>query len=208
MRRMPRSVVLILLTALLVIGQRPGFGAGESDTAPRAYLTGRLLVASPKMRDPRFAKSVVYMVDHDAKGAFGVIVNKVYGRGSVANLMRGYGLEPKGATGTVNLHFGGPVKANAAFILHSGDYAGPRSRKVDGSISFTLDVEILRAVANGKGPKRFLFALGYAGWASGQLERELLRGDWTTAEATEDLIFGKHYDDLWDRLGGSAALPL
>ncbi|MGI9385602.1 MAG: YqgE/AlgH family protein [Methyloligellaceae bacterium] len=200
--RLPRSVIWVFVTVLLVLGYRPGFAA-DSD-----YLKGRLLVASAKMGDPRFYRSVIYLVDHDAKGAFGLIINKVYGRGSVANLMRGYDLDPKGAKGSINLHFGGPVRAKAAFILHSGDYAGPRSRKVDGSISFTFDIGILSEFATGKGPKRLLFALGYAGWASGQLERELERGDWTIAEATQDLIFGEHYDDLWDRLGGFAALPL
>ena len=206
--RMLRSVVPVLVLALFVAGLPPDVGAESRPTAETATLKGRLLVASPKMRDPRFSRSVVYMVDHDAKGALGLIVNKVYGRGSVANLMRGYGLDPKGAKGDVNLHFGGPVSPKAAFVLHSGDYAAPRSRKVDGAISFTVDIEVLSAYASGKGPKRLLFALGYAGWAAGQLERELERGDWTVAEATPDHVFGEHYGDLWDRLGGFAAKPL
>ena len=197
--RMLRSVVPVLVLALFVAGLPPGVGAESRPAAETATLKGRLLVASPKMRDPRFSRSVVYMVDHDAKGALGLIVNKVYGRGSVANLMRGYGLDPKGAKGDVNLHFGGPVSPKAAFILHSGDYAAPRSRKVDGAISFTVDIEVLSAYASGEGPKRLLFALGYAGWAPGQLDSEIQENGWLHTPADLELVFDSDLESKWER---------
>ena len=99
--RMLWSVVPALVLALLVAGHEPGIGAEGGPSADKAFLKGRLLVASKKMGDPRFRQSVIYMVDHNAKGALGLIVNKVYGRGSVANLMRGYGLEPQDTVGRV-----------------------------------------------------------------------------------------------------------
>ncbi len=206
--RMPRYLILALALALLVAGQRPGLGSDDPATAGTPYLTGQLLVATPKMGDPRFRKSVIYMVAHDAKGAMGVIVNKVHSQVSLARLMKGFGIDPERATGTVDLHFGGPVRPTGGFILHTGDYAAPSSRPVDGAISFTTDLGVLRAMAAGKGPRRVLFALGYAGWGAGQLENEMARGDWMVATATEGLIFGDEKGDAWERASGAAGLPL
>ena len=169
---------------------------------------GQLLVASPKMGDPRFQKSVVYMVEHNARGALGLIVNKVYGKGPLGKLMQGFGMDPKGAEGRITLHFGGPVAADGAFILHTGDYKSPRSRPVDDAISFTTDTRILRDVVAGKGPRRLLFVLGYAGWSAGQLEEEMARGDWSLSKADEDRVVGDGKGDVWERIVGDSEVPL
>jgi putative transcriptional regulator len=203
------SVAVVLASVLLLTGTAPPASNPEPETdAGTSYLAGQFLVATPDLKDPRFKKSVVYLVDHDASGALGLIVNKVFSRKPMARFMEAIGLDAKNASGTIDLHFGGPVSPTSGFILHSGDYVGPHSRKVGGSVYFTADMNILRAVAAGEGPKHVLFALGYAGWGKGQLEKEMARGDWLVAPATESTIFDDHPDDAWERLTGSAGLPL
>lgn len=218
--RRTRKIILAAALALVAVLRPPDGALAAPNAAETRFLTGQLLVASAKIGDPRFQKSVIYMVDHDADGALGIIVNKVLGKGSVANLMKGFGIDPQGVTGSLALHFGGPVQSNAGFILHTSDYTAPRSRTVAGTIAFTTDVAILSAIGTSKGPRHLLFALGYAGWAAGQLEGEMQRGDWLVAPASEEMVFGTGrdagqgegqgaaQDDVWERLSGSAGLPL
>ncbi len=106
------------------------------------------------------------------------------------------------------MNFGGPVNPKGAFILHTNDYKSAKSRSVDGTISFTIDISILRAIADGNSPRRVLLALGYAGWGSGQLGDEVARGDWSLALATEELVFGNGRGDVWERIVGSSQIPL
>ncbi|MEM8744895.1 MAG: YqgE/AlgH family protein [Pseudomonadota bacterium] len=198
LRFLPVFILAVLLAA----------AAHGQDEVARDRYAGQLLVASPKMGDPRFQKSVIYMVEHNERGALGLIVNKVYGKGPLRKLMQGFGMDPKGAEGRITLHFGGPVSADGAFMLHTGDYKSPRSRPVDDAISFTTDTRILRDVVAGKGPRRLLFVLGYAGWSAGQLEKEMERGDWSLSEADEDRVFGDAKEDMWDRIIGESEVPL
>ncbi len=148
------------------------------------------------------------MIEHNAGGAHGIIVNKILGQKRIASLMKNFGLDSRGATGSLDLHFGGHVNPRGAFILHTSDYKDAKSRSVDGTISFTLDIGILRAIADGKSPKRVLLALGYAGWGAGQLGDEVARGDWSLADATEELVFGDGSSDVWERIVGSSQVPL
>lgn len=200
---------LPLLTAIflatLLLAHLPG---GTASAQQPEYFSGELLVASPKMRDPRFRKTVLYMVEHNAKGAIGIIINKRLGKGPIAKLMTGFGMDPKDAEGDIGLHLGGPVARNGAFILHTNDYTHDRSAVISGTISFTTDIEILRAVAAGKGPRRILFALGYAGWGPRQLEGEIERGDWSVTESSEDLVFGDGKGDAWERVIEGSEVPL
>ena len=203
-----RSDKLVLLLAVLAVLFGAAFGVHAQPSSPQGKYAGQLLVASPKMGDPRFEKSVVYMVEHNDEGALGLIVNKVYGKGPLAKLMQGFGMDPGDAKGRVTLHFGGPVAPDGAFILHTGDYKSPRSKPVDQSISFTTDTRILEDVASGKGPRRLLFVLGYAGWGAGQLENEMARGDWSLSEANEDRVFGDGKGDVWERIVEESKVPL
>lgn len=203
--RILRHTILAALMVLAAAAHGAVPGVEEKDDT--RYHAGKLLVASPHMRDPRFHKSVVYMLEHNAGGAQGIIVNKVYGEGPVAKLLRGFGVEPEDASGTIKMHFGGPVSPDTAFILHTSDYKGADSQALDDTFSFSTDIRILRDMGGDKAPRRVLFALGYAGWAPGQLEEEIERGDWTIAEATEDIVFGGG-DGVWERLSKSSALPL
>ncbi|MFB3134816.1 MAG: YqgE/AlgH family protein, partial [Rhodospirillales bacterium] len=172
------------------------------------FLAGQLLVATQKLGDPRFAHTVIYIVDHDARGAMGLIVNRAYGVGPLDKLLKGFGIEDGDVAGTIRLHYGGPVDTGQGFILHSADYEGPGTRVVNKEVAITTKLGVLKAIAKGEGPKRSLFALGYAGWGPGQLEGEIARDDWVTAPADQDLIFSDDLESTWDRAIKMAGVAL
>jgi putative transcriptional regulator len=122
--------------------------------------------------------------------------------------MKGLGLGPTEATRELKLHYGGPVAVRHAFFLHTSGYKHERSEYIDGTVWFTKDASILKKYAEGQGPRRLFVALGYAGWGVGQLEGEILRGFWTIAESSEDLVFGDGKGDLWERLVERSEVPL
>lgn len=196
-----RIIGAAVAVAALVSLSAPSLGGEEGVVAPKhtPFLAGQLLVATQKLGDPRFAHTVIYMVDHDAKGAMGLIVNRAYGVGPLDKLLKGFGIEDEDVAGTIRLHYGGPVDTGHGFILHSADYEGPGTRVVNEEMALTTKLEVLKAIAKGEGPKRSLFALGYAGWGPGQLEGEIDRDDWVTAPADQDLIFSDDLESTWDR---------
>ena len=164
-----------------------------------ALLTGELLVASPEMRDPRFARTVIYMVSHDASGAQGFVVNRPLGEILLAKLLEQMRMDGSAASGKVRLNGGGPVESLRIFALHTSDYTSPHSAVVKDGVSVTSDPSILLAVAAGKGPRRLRLVLGYAGWAPGQLEAEMEAGAWIRAAADESLLFDEDHDKKWDK---------
>ncbi len=192
--------------ALAAIGVTPGRAAERR--AVSASLTGQLLVATPEMQDPRFAHTVIYMVRHDANGAQGLVVNRPLRELPLALLLEQMGMERKGVEGTVRLHSGGPVESLRIFVLHTADYAGEGTLSIKDGIALTWEPEILRAIAQGKGPRRALFALGYAGWAPGQLEAEMKAGAWVRASADEALVFDSDYDSKWARATARGKIDL
>ncbi|MCZ6607976.1 MAG: YqgE/AlgH family protein [Alphaproteobacteria bacterium] len=208
--RYRRVIGAAVAVAALVSLSAPSLGGEKGFVAPKhtPFLTGQLLVATQKLGDPRFAHTVIYMVDHDARGAMGLIVNRAYGIGPLAKLLEGFGIEHEDAAGTVRLHYGGPVAPARGFILHSTDYKGPGTRVVNKGVAITTKLEVLEAIAKGEGPKRSLFALGYAGWGPGQLEGEIARDDWVTAPADESLIFSDDLESSWDRAIKKAGVAL
>ena len=172
------------------------------------YLAGQLLVASPRMGDPRFARTVIYMVSHDKDGALGLVVNKAYGSGPMEKFLKGFNIDPGQIKGDIRLHYGGPVEPAAGLVLHTADYRGPGTRVVNATMALTTGMGVLKAIAEGHGPRHSLFALGYSGWGPGQLEGEIARGDWFSAPADEDLIFDDDLKTKWDRASGKAGLKL
>lgn len=192
-----RALLLVLSALALLAGLVPGRPA---DPAPRIRsLTGELLVASPEMRDPRFARTVIYMTSHDAGGAQGFVVNRPLGEILLARLLAQMRMDGSSASGTVRLHGGGPVESLRVFALHTSDYTSAHSAVVKDGVSLTSDPDILLAVAAGKGPRRLRLVLGYAGWAPGQLEAEMAAGAWIRAAADESLLFDEDYDKKWDK---------
>ena len=201
MKRAVAILALVVTAGLLAIaGPAPGTESGS--------LTGRFLVAKPEMADPRFRQTVIYLVRHDPHGAMGLVVNRPLGDAPLANLLRHLGLESAGVSGSIRVHWGGPVEGRRGFVLHTRDYATQGTLAVDARIALTDGPVIFRALADGTGPSRSLFALGYAGWGPGQLEREMERGDWTTVLADPDVIFDADADAKWQRVRSREVIRL
>lgn len=222
-----RTIAAVAFLALLVAGGHGradgrSQGSAGSTAAVSASLAGQLLVASAKMDDPRFVKTVIYIVASDADGAMGLVVNRAYGEGPLAALLAGFGIKsvvPGRGPGRespgrepgrdpVRLHYGGPVDGGRGFVLHSREYQGSSTRSLADGLALSTGRDVLEAVAAGKGPQRRLFALGYAGWGPGQIEDELSRGEWLTAPADEALIFADDLDRIWERAMRLAGLAL
>lgn len=175
---------------------------------PEPSIAGRLLVATPDMRDPRFVETVIYMVKHDAEGAMGIVINRPLAKGAIADLLKGIGAESKGAKGEIVIHYGGPVSPESGFILHSDDTLLDNSTRVKEGIAMTSDAKLIEALARGKGPRQFLIAFGYAGWAPGQLEGELKAKAWFIASADKGFIFGKDSEKKWRQAIDKRQIPL
>jgi len=190
--------MLAVLTVVSVLaGTTPGRPA-ELRARLRS-LTGELLVATADMRDPRFAQTVIYMVRHDATGAQGLVVNRPLGEVPLARLLEQMHMDGVGATEMIRLHGGGPVERLRVFVLHTGDYTADGTIAVKDGIALSVEPDILAAIAGGKGPRRRLFVLGYAGWAPGQLEAEIEAGAWARAGADEAMLFDPDHDKKWER---------
>ena len=160
--------------------------------------TGRLLIAMPGMKDPRFEHSVVYMCSHSDEGAMGLIVNKTAPDVDFKDLMQQLKLTPAFAFDGIEVHYGGPVERGRGFVLHSPDYhSGKGTMPVADSISMTATLDVLEDIVESRGPQRSLFALGYAGWGPGQLESEIAANGWLTAEANDEILFGSANDKKW-----------
>jgi putative transcriptional regulator len=162
------------------------------------YLTGQLLVAMPNMSDPRFSRSVIYMCVHNENGAMGLVVNRTVESLTFPELLQQLEIDaPQPVRHPV--HFGGPVESGRGFVLHSGDYVQEGTIMVDDDIALTATIDILRAIANGEGPRHSILALGYAGWGPGQLDGELQANAWLHVPADEVLLFDPDNDNKWQR---------
>ncbi len=163
------------------------------------YLEGQLLVAMPQMTDPRFAKSVIYMCAHSADGAMGLVVNKRISSITFPDLMRQLNIDAGPSTEHICVHFGGPVESERGFVLHSDDYAQESTLRIDGGVALTTTIDVLRAIANERCPRRSLLALGYAAWEPGPLDAEIEANGWLHVASDEELVFGADLDGRWDK---------
>jgi putative transcriptional regulator len=171
-----------------------------------AYLDGQLLIAMPIMTDKRFARSVIYMCAHSAEGAMGLIINQRASHISFSELMKQLSIVPDGSDdieielADMDVHVGGPVETGRGFVLHSADYyAADSTLPIDEGVSLTATIDILKAIAGGKGPDRAILALGYAGWRPGQLESEIAANGWLHCSADADLLFDRDLDQKYER---------
>jgi len=162
------------------------------------YLDGKMLVAMPGINDDRFERAVVFICAHSRDGAMGLIVNHEVDSLSFGNLMERLDLVgsenaillPDEIAATRVLQ-GGPVETSRGFVLHSKDYFSEEcTLNVDDKVGLTATLDVLRAIATGKGPRKSLLALGYTGWGPGQLESEIRQNGWLHCEADETLLFG------------------
>jgi putative transcriptional regulator len=167
--------------------------------ASTGYLTGHLLIAMPQMEDERFVRSVVYMCAHTSDGAMGLVVNKLVENVSFPDLLEQLNIHTGPVDREIRIHFGGPVETGRGFVLHSADYVQDATLVIDDRVALTATVDILKAIAEGGGPRNSLLALGYAGWAPGQLELEIQSNGWLSCDADNELVFGGGLDDKWAR---------
>ncbi|MGE4253526.1 MAG: YqgE/AlgH family protein [Parvibaculaceae bacterium] len=170
-----------------------------------SFLDGQMLIAMPGMSDPRFDRSVIFMCAHSDNGAMGIIVNKRAPMISFSELLERLDILPQenrirlpDDVQSMLVQFGGPVEPGRGFVLHTSDYfSADTSLPIDERVALTATLDILRAIAGGQGPRRSLLALGYAGWAPGQLEDEIHRNGWLSCAADEDLLFGHDLDSKY-----------
>jgi len=196
---MRRLLGVAVVAGLIAAADAPPQWSAAADSEK---LTGRLLVATPKMVDPTFAQSVIYMVAHDTDGALGVIVNEPVKEISFAELFDLMRLSRGDLMGKLTVHFGGPVEPRVGFVLHSKDFMLAQHELTAGDMAVTTDPEMLAAIAGGHGPAKYIVSLGYAGWGPGQLEMEMQQGDWLVVPSDPDLIFAPDPQQTWQRALG------
>ncbi len=163
-------------------------------------LTGYFLIATPQMPDPRFARKVIYMTSHEPEeGAMGLILNQPIEDVSLAVLYESMHL-PVPEVKLPPIFLGGPVELEAVFILHSSDYTARHCHEINAEIHMSRDPQILRDIADCKGPRDYLFFLGYSGWGPGQLEYELAQDGWLTLPADYEDIFSLSHEEMWEKI--------
>jgi putative transcriptional regulator len=164
------------------------------------FLSGKLLLAMPGMADPRFERAVIAMCVHDENGAIGIGIGHKRAGITFRGLLRQLDIEP-GQAPDGAVHHGGPVEPGRGFILHSEDWGGQDTLHVAGPngplFAMTGTIDVLRAIAEGRGPKRWIAALGYAGWGEGQLDEEMTRHGWLAASSNAKILFETPTDERW-----------
>ncbi len=200
-------LVAVLATVLWAPPVPPGLAAPTEGTWDDS-LAGHLLVASEKMGDPRFQKTVIYMIEHSRDGAMGLIVNVPIGAVPAAKLFKRLGLDGDGVEGEIEVYFGGPVEPERGFLLHSTDVLLRGSVLVDERVALSAHPKLLLAIARGEGPAQSVFTLGYAGWGPSQLESELARHDWFVIPADMSLVFAPDPAKSWERAAARRGFDL
>ncbi|HKA73199.1 MAG TPA: YqgE/AlgH family protein [Xanthobacteraceae bacterium] len=173
----------------------------------RGYLDGQMLIAMPSMRDERFTRSVIYVCAHSSEGAMGIIVNQPAANINFPDLLVQLEVIPASdliqlprRAGAIKVLRGGPVETGRGFVLHSADFFIENSTlPIDEGICLTATLDILKAIARGDGPASALLALGYAGWAAGQLENEIQENGWLHCAADPELIFGMDTETKYEK---------
>lgn len=165
----------------------------EDDTS----LRGRFLISAPSIGDPRFERTVIFMCAHSLeKGAMGLVVNKPASGLCFKELLDQ--LEIADVTiDALPIHYGGPVETSRGFVLHSVDYECEDGAPVTEDVALTATLDILRDIASGGGPEQRMLALGYSGWAPGQLEDEIKANGWLVADADQTILFSADLDAKW-----------
>ena len=179
-------------------------------------LEGQLLVAMPSMSDRRFARSVIYLCAHSEEGAMGLIINQRANHISAPDLLERLGIEARSADDEISsevlalsVQVGGPVESGRGFVLHSGDYVADNSTlTIEGNVCLTATIEILKAIAQGRGPNRALLALGYSGWSPGQLESEIQANGWLHCPADMGLLFDPDLENKYSRAMAKIGIDL
>ncbi|MBW4023544.1 MAG: YqgE/AlgH family protein [Proteobacteria bacterium] len=161
--------------------------------------TGQILVAMPALTDPNFAQSVILVCAHSEEGAMGIVLNRALERPSFEGLLQQLGIAPVPPRREIRLCAGGPVENGRGFVVHTADWVAENTLRVDHDLGLTTSLDVLKAIAEGDGPRACLLALGYAGWGPGQLEAEFGQNAWLTVPADEALVFDTGNETRWRR---------
>jgi putative transcriptional regulator len=194
LRRFLVGLGVLLLPAALLHAALPK----HKLTPDEFSLAGQFLVASERMVDPRFQRTVILMVKHGKDGALGITINRLVGERSLATLLELLGEKDVASTDRVRIFAGGPVQPEIGFVVHTADYQRQGTIEINGEVAVTAGLDVLRDMDRGKGPQKALVAFGYAGWGPGQLDGELAREDWHVAPADLALIFDAPRERVWD----------
>ncbi len=160
-------------------------------TIKEKTLENHFLVAMPSLADPNFSKSVVFIYEHNDKGALGMTINKPL-QINLGNVLEHLGIAiSKQSVSTLPVLMGGPVGQEHGFILY------PNTVDDKEEVMISASKEMLQEIANGKGPDDFLITLGYSGWGDGQLESEIARNDWIVVPAAAKILFDTPITERW-----------
>jgi len=166
------------------------------------FLSGKLLLAMPGMADPRFDRAVIAMAVHDDNGAVGIGIGQLRAGIRFRALLKQLDVDP-GEAPDCAVHHGGPVEPGRGFVLHSEDWGGQDTIRIVGAnaagYAMTGTIDVLKAIAAGRGPSQWLIALGYAGWEAGQLDQEMTRHGWFAAGGRPGLLFDTPTDQRWEQ---------
>ncbi len=161
-------------------------------------LKGQFLLAMPSMQDPNFSRAVVYLCEHSAEGAMGFVINRSSLTLGPIDIFNEFALAHGDTALAVQVYTGGPVQLDEIFLLHGHPFDAEGSYLIDDGVALSNSMETLAAVARGEGPEKVAIFLGTAGWAAGQLEKELMENTWLTLEAGSDLIFDVPVEARWE----------
>ena len=188
----------------------------KSAKGRRGFLDGQMLIAMPSMRDERFARTLIYMCAHSSEGAMGIVVNQPAADISFPDLLVKLDVIPANEriqlprrAGTIKVLKGGPVETQRGFVLHTADFFIENSTlPIDEGICLTATLDILKAIARDEGPASAVLALGYAGWAAGQLEKEIQHNGWLHCTADSELVFGTDTGGKYEKAMGKLGIDL
>ena len=169
----------------------------DPDLSAPPSLAGQLLIATPLLRGPPFEHSVILLGQYNKDGAVGIVINRPLDRFPLAKLIEAFGADASGVKDSVMVFSGGPVDPEFCVVLHSAEYRNADTIDVDGRVALTNGSAILRDIGLGKGPRKSLLALGYAGWAPSQLDAELAHGVWDMMPEDPALVFDDDRTKVW-----------
>ena len=165
-------------------------------------LTGQFLISMPSSQDDRFDKTVIYMCAHSKDGAMGIIINKKIDYDLYPDLLEQLGIDQPMLDKKLYIRYGGPVESGRGFVLHSDEVIQKETLSIDKGVALTSTSEFFEDLSKGKGPKNSILALGYAGWGSGKIEKEILANSWMTLSADSTFLFDEEVTNKWVKAYG------
>jgi len=161
-------------------------------------LKGQFLISMPGLLDPNFFQTVTCISEHTAQGAVGIVINRVHSLVSMKDIFEELDLPFKQGADSIPVHIGGPVHSDELFILHGPPFGWEGCFVINPSLGMSNTVDILEAIAKGRGPESFIVALGCAGWGPDQLETEIKQNAWLTGPIFPDIIFNVPFEGRWE----------